>query len=1393
MAKKQSLWKTKGMNRDLSVSAFNPEFSFENMNLRISTNDNNTLLSLVNEKGTAIIPTYTKDANENLVPSTIEGVVIGTAIINEQLVLFTTDPIHFFDDHIYVFKYTDSSKNAMVGELLWSGSLNFSIQYPLETMVSYESEAIQKVYWVDGNPDNQPRMINITNITKSENVHDFDFVPSLRFTETITVKKELGTIGVFAPGVIQYAFTYYNKYGPETNIVYTTPLNYISFSDRGGSPEEKVSNAFRITVDQPDTFDYIRIYSIQRTSINGTPIVKRIQDIYLNDLPALGDSDRKVSFLDTGVSGNSVDPAEMLYKGGEVVSAETIEQKDNTLFLGNLKIIRKDVRSILGTISHSPVYPSNRQIYPANFDNTSYGYMNMLTVFKDSGKTASVPCGGFKWGEKYRLGIQFQHKSGKWCDPIWLQDALQNNRPTIDNTHLCYNIPTFYCDIENADGTFLKLWQAGYRRARGVVVFPEIQDRNILCQGVVSPTVCSDTLQERKIWAQSSWFFRTFGDYEYSANSGITDGAVKPQSSGTTSYIPCTSRVDGYAPTNLRAVEIEGDYGTDSRPDMFWVNTNFVTFHSPDIEFEGGISEGNLLAAKYREVGRATFRRTYSDINIQTESPTASNNASGFIHKGYTKNGEYGIVAGPFFEDYLLDDNGDLIEPFSKEKSSVKYMVFPWQSSGSLNNDINRPADKGTPTAILKKKIISNFRIASTEYTSSPSPVDFSMQALFQRQGPDYIKAGDDYLYQGTVDTTLNPKHATGKFFKFNGISVTDRLVSTPFEGENYWWKTWGMASGEEETEPTGDNGLYKWSGTAWDIDSATAHDIGDDFNDLLVKKKMVRMSYRSTSHIVFQKNPSSSWSNLGNGTLPIVEICQTPAKPYGGNTSDALQENTWVPCGEPVDLADSSGNLKALVRVTFDYGDTYYQRYDCLKTFTYSPDSINQIVEIGSFMLETRMNIDGRYDRNRGQHSNINMSPVNFNLINPVYSQLDNFFSYRIMPEDYYRNTSFPNQLTWTLSKQSGADVDLWTDITMASTLELDGSLGKITKLIRFNDQILAFQDTGLAQIMYNENMQITTTEGAPIEIGNSGKVQGKKYVSNSIGCSNKWSVVATPGGVYFIDSMGKNIYRYDGNLSNLSLAGGMNTWSKNKIYSPDDRWDPWYFGNFISHYDKLNQDVLFISADSCLAFSERLGVFTSFYNYEHTPYLSNLENTGVWSKPYYREETGRFYTALHGHNKGNYCNFFGTQCPFWTVLIGNPEPQTDKIFTNLEFRACVDGDGTGTVNFVPFIPFDYLETWNEFQHGIAQLSVRNGHSAMLHHTTDNNASLKRKFRIWRCDIPRDNAPLASDAGKNISRYRLRPLDRMRNPWLYLKLQRNASGSSMRTEIHDLLMTYFG
>ena len=95
MEKKQTIWKTKGMNQDLSVSAFNNEFSFENMNLRLSTNEGNTLMSWVNEKGTSLmhLSISIKEWEEDpTISEIIQGCPIGTAVINHQLVLFTTDP-----------------------------------------------------------------------------------------------------------------------------------------------------------------------------------------------------------------------------------------------------------------------------------------------------------------------------------------------------------------------------------------------------------------------------------------------------------------------------------------------------------------------------------------------------------------------------------------------------------------------------------------------------------------------------------------------------------------------------------------------------------------------------------------------------------------------------------------------------------------------------------------------------------------------------------------------------------------------------------------------------------------------------------------------------------------------------------------------------------------------------------------------------------------------------------------------------------------------------------------------------------------------------------------------------------------------------------------------------
>ena len=783
----------------------------------------------------------------------------------------------------------------------------------------------------------------------------------------------------------------------------------------------------------------------------------------------------------------------------------------------------------------------------------------------------------------------------------------------------------------------------------------------------------------------------------------------------------------------------------------------------------------------------------------------------------------------------------------------MKWMVYLWNRTGSVNNDIDRPANYGVASAILKKKIISNLRFTNTNWGIVADGKTYNSH-LFNSDQAEILKldigdTGLNYyanIYMGNVDTMLISDKPDGMYFAL----PPNVLVNLPYESPSFnsdvIWKTFDQ-DGDDN------HGNYWFSDTdGWKQVSGEdtpgyefTHSVGDIYKDIVLKKSSVRMKYKSTPHLVMVMRGDGYIGDttqyaVNANTLPILELQRTidPNTIFGGTSMDAQKANVWIPCGEPVRLdnlvnigTEQSPNM--VVQFEYSWGDTYYQRWDCLKTYAFTHEDINQVVEIGSFMLETHVNIDGRYDRNRGQLSNLYMSPQNFNLINPVYSQLNNFFTYRIQDSDAYEQKYFPNQITWSKTKTSGADVDLWTNVTLASVLEMDGDKGKVRKLIRLNDQLLSFQDKGISQILYNENVQISATDGVPIEIANSGKVQGKRYISDSIGCSNKWSMAQTPSGIYFMDSINKAIFMFNGQLNNLSASLGMNTWCKDNIPDADTIWTPADymsdngtsggepidgFMNFVTYYDKLNQDVLFINKNTALAYSERLGVFTSFYDYGNSPYLCNLNDTGVWARIAAELDVedpdtvphDEYSTSLWKHQAGDYCDFFRENKPYWMTLIGNPEPQTDKIFTNLEFRACVDGDGemeTETIvdpdtqeetivetgRFIPSLPFDTIETWNEYQHGIAALKNMRGHSMFKHHQTNSiDSSIIRKFRIWRCDIPRSNAALALDEGLNCYRKDIRPNDRMRNPWLYLKLMKNAASSNNRTEIHDIVMTYF-
>ena len=170
MGEKIAQFVIKGMQRDLSASKFNPDFAYENMNIRITAREGKNLLSVTNEKGNVEITILDNEGE----PLLLEGNFVGRNVLNNIITILTCDVY----DKIYRLIYTPST-NSFVGTILYDGTvkgnLGFNVLNPIETLGVYENEDIQKVYWVDG--INQPRFINVApsvDITKF-NSSSFDF------------------------------------------------------------------------------------------------------------------------------------------------------------------------------------------------------------------------------------------------------------------------------------------------------------------------------------------------------------------------------------------------------------------------------------------------------------------------------------------------------------------------------------------------------------------------------------------------------------------------------------------------------------------------------------------------------------------------------------------------------------------------------------------------------------------------------------------------------------------------------------------------------------------------------------------------------------------------------------------------------------------------------------------------------------------------------------------------------------------------------------------------------------------------------------------------------------------------------------------------------------------
>lgn len=1455
--KKEAQFQIKGISQDLAYQLFNPQYAFEMKNIRINTTDENSLLSLNNEKG-----------NKKL-KQLVEGVdvlnVLGTGKFNDYCIIFATGYKEEVKvDYILV---VDKEENI---HILYEDDLNFDSNHPIKTICIYENEEIQKVYWIDGK--NPPRVANVAPSVwyGNKSISEFqklDFLPDIEFDDGIKIT--LTTGGKFPAGVIQYAYTYSDKNLQETNIVGISPLYYITQSSKGASAEDICNIAFKIEINNADTrFNYVQLYAIIRTSVNATPLVYRISDI-----PCVNN----ISYIDNGSRWELYSFEELATKQLNSFIPQIMVSKDSTLFMGNYTLEskaarEKDLQSLIDSIRES----LNVLYENTNVSDNDYSFN--LRKGSNSIKT-------FRNKEWYRIGIQFQDKKGTPSNVLYLKDINTEIADNYEDSSFKRKLLTAV--IKNVNNT-------DFVRARLVMVDRTGLPKSTICQGVLCPTVYRVKDRVNNLpFAMSSWNMRFFntsslytdwdnppsesnpqwmtdmpimpntvlrgseiinqttsvkgvsfkddtikssilvdiktenptgyywiadvhlenevaggiaGNYpvylklgrtanatithvsdcedKFYTGRGIKVGNIKSAAegiaaqlgydittnSGLKSYLRYLLAYD-YLPKNgcsypeIVADKLLGTWkstdwntyfndpdkyyltvyllGTDNSEDAvasdasyqnfeeaikvfndipyFFCDHNIVTFHSPDIEDNQALIDNNSNI-KYRIVGYTQLNKSiFSDYLLMDLGAKDKSESAG--EQIVERNKLGGIYSTPLWKD-----------------GNDTFMTYLWHKSMSLG-DADEPDENGRLYGSYNRKVFANIHICSNSYALVNSLNDIysidgednifpkmgtprvfnsnEVSALTLDRQPNSPCLHNKLIYYGNVNmahTTGSTKIPVFKNDKIELLSKTStdaaliRYKSTPhvviplsYYYDNYYengeWKR--IPNAPSLPLPTGRKSIEGFSGT------------------LTIPFDTYGYAWNTSVHS-FSRRPLDLKNNgeVTENVIYIAELYQDLSieEIYGDTTEENLSKYKWVPIGEWVELKENN--------ILKGYGDTFIGRWDCLKTYSFTEEDAQSCVDVTSFIVESDINLESRYDNYKGIQDATMINPTNFNLYNPVYNQKDNLFQYEYLKESELLQ-NFQNQVCWSEVKTLGEELDTWSHINVGNNIDFNGEYGVLTAGINLYNNLYFFQNNAIYKLNYNTRVSISPSDGVPIQLSNNSKVEIPLLLKQYCGTNNQDKVTNSSNLIYFYDDNRKRIFTLtsDDKVLDLSSDKGINS-IINK------------FGSIRKlYYDSIIKDMYFNFDNTSLAFNEDLSEFTSLYDYNKISSLFILDNNVYVTKDNY----------LYKQREGDYNYFFDNFCPFYIELLTNQDALNDKIFSNIEYTMVGNNDKEMSENIV-LDSFNKLEVKNSYQEG----------SSILTPFRLFPSNLKRKFRIWRAEIPRDNS---------------NKLNRMRDLWLKSKL----------------------
>lgn len=1367
-----------GMNRDVSEGKHPTEFFYEANNIRFLTTDEVITGGIAFEKGNELKVSLPNIEIRNGLSTIVMGngqnlkyksgneidtqlatgllnnfsenqVIIGHTATRDSIILFSTD-----DNNMDCIWEVNMSNYDI--KLLYLRNLNLSKESPIQAVFNHENENIQKVYWVDGN--NQIRFINIKHSVANGaleelinvNSNTINFVGNFKISQPEITDVVSG--GNHTAGMIQYAYNLYRLNASQTKL---SPFSELVSLGKGvnlggGEVNEIVGSSPVISIQNMDPeYTHVKVYAIKYTSFNQTPSISLIED---KEIP----SSRSINLFDDGNIKEELSLAQLLFLGSDPIIPQHIETKDNIMFSANIKEKIFDVD--IDTRAYSfPKLSAETSVY----DNPQLKAKSITTVADIDPPLIPDP----NYTGHRDMDNWEEHMIP---DPDWEAPTITENVQSVIGEEYKIRTADFFNLTAKHDAVNLDYSTNRYQANSEVlggegkyIKYEIVQDETI------TDSENYKFYKDNEVYRFGIHFYNRLGQTtlpKWLADYRMPEGNLE----GKYNTLKITLKPEFYVWLN----DSSNFKSEDDKPvgykilranrtlnDKTIIAQGFLNGMMSNMQSDGSAAGGTEEARNeaIKGVKLPSLQRVYGKHHKQMEPmehyKRLSNSGEDLTGSEVaTSKGSDGMIANTW-------QFNSIIQMYSPDIMFSNISTYEGLNLTIKGANLNKSDNFwGQERKLETKEIVREGKVLNglTPYDSNAGtnivgPVtDLTDTGIF---GPsvrdskgEEVEAMDFYHFYRdfTEEFIKSDNKVVEQIFGKPQINETGQ-GHTSYNGYaeyGYYNTLQPMLTDNIDSKALGNTpGLT--SVNSWGSKSMT----------IILGAKELDIKNRTTLEKLYQRTGITDTNVMLVGELIKNDVQVYLGGIYGGNSFEDKKRTKYIEIGK-------YNNLNVTSTIIKSGGDTFVQKFRFAKivktdTEVYKGTS-TQITEIVEGWVETDIDLKNRHDGSLSSwDSKFQPKYEDYHKYNRVYSQQPTIKQETELDYNMRVVKNYDTRIMASKVKIPGEYIDNWTDILVNESLDLNGKHGKINALVSFKDNLFAFQDNAFAMLGINPRVQVQGGDGVAIELGSGGVLHDYNYVSTTSGAINKWGVIPTTNGIYYLDALNRAILRFTGeSLEGLSATRGLHKYLVDNLDINKLKIDnPLLNAGVSMGYDLLNSDVYLTHNNGdevwTLCFNEKLDQFTGFYDY-HAPIY-------IYTKEKLLTLNPSDATQLYETHAGEYNIFYEENKLSNLIFIANPEMDHECIFNNLEYKSVA----LDAVRQEQRYTWEHVRIYNEFQDSELRALEPN----------NNIRKLNRKYRI---SLPRN---------KNST-------DRIRNNWAFIEL-RSLNAQKLFYMNQDIILYY--